>query len=201
MMKPKAAQAILCTAALVLTACQSSGQETPDPAATAPPAVSASPASDWLPAAVRTAQSIDPFVGYWLGTTAPRGEVLREATVLLEREPDQAFTITWRNFAADDQAEGMVQRERTLRFVPVASNDIWQAEDSGDPVDGFSAWASVSGNTLSIDVLAVIDTGALERQTYRRSVDGDDMTLIYTRRLDGADDRRIDGALVRLADD
>ena len=169
----------------------------------ATPTVSTSPGQPSSAAEQRPAQalSIDRFAGYWLGTTAPRGDILREATVIIEREPEQAFTITWKNFGVADTGDGMVLRERTLRFVPTDDTGVWRADESGDPIGRFSSWATVSGDTLNVDVLAVDASGRLERQTYRRTVNDDRMALVYSRSLDGSDDRVIEGTLLRLSED
>ena len=190
--------AVLCMV-LVLGACRTAGDDvTPDTIpAPAPAAVaSAAPPSATVPAA-----TIDQFAGYWLGTTAPRGEVLREATVIVEPSPDGAYTITWKNFAAADDGSGLVLRERTLSFVPTGNAGVWQAESSGDPVESYSSWATMAGNTLNVDVVAVGTSGTLERQSYRRTVSGDEMGLVYTRRRDGSDDLVIEGSLLRLSED
>lgn len=184
-MRERTARLALVAAIFVLAACQ--------------------PAAELATTGVATAadqpQPIDPFVGYWQGTSAPDGAVLRDATVIVERDPGQAFTITWKNFSTAGDAPGLVLRENTLRFVPSGLAGLWRAEDSGDLLTGFSAWASIADDTLTVDVLAVGEDGRLERQTYLRTVSGDAMALLYTRRKDGAEDREIRGALVRLAAD
>ena len=188
-------------AVLALAACgtTSHGTVQDTAAAHATPAVSANPGQP--SAAAEQALSIDRFDGYWLGTTAPRGDVLREATVIIESEPGQAFTITWKNFGVANDGDGMVLRERTLRFVPTDNIGVWRAEGSGDPLGRFSSWATVTGDTLNIDVLAVDTSGRLERQTYRRTVSDDQMVLVYSRLRDGSADRIIEGTLVRLSED
>ena len=163
------------------------------------------PGADYTAAGIATAaerpEPIDPFVGFWQGTSAPQGAVLRDATVIVEREPGQAFTLTWKNFSSADDGAGLVLRERTLDFVPSGRPGLWRAEDSGDPVTGFAAWASIDGDTLTVDVVAVNEAGGLERQTYQRTVSGDEMMLLFTRVRDGAEDREIQGRLFRLDED
>lgn len=192
--------AIICMV-LVMGACRSMSDDAATDTATAPPPAPAAASSlAQAPIAV-PASDIDQFAGYWLGTTAPRGEVLREATVIVEPEPDEAFTITWKNFAAADDGSGLVLRERTLTFVPTDNVGVWRAEGSGDPVETFSSWATMAGTTLSIDVVAVGASGRLERQSYHRTISGDEMALVYTRRRDGSDDLVIEGSLLRLSED
>ena len=184
---------------LIMGACQTAGDDVATDTAPAPaPAVTAGPvqSSETVPAA-----AIGEFAGYWLGTTAPRGEVLREATVIVEPRPEDAFTITWKNFSAADDGSGMVLRERTLSFAPTEDAGVWRAESSGDPLETYSSWATMQGTTLNIDVVAVGASGTLERQSYHRTVSGDEMALVYTRQRDGSDDLVIEGSLLRLSED
>lgn len=187
--------ALLVAVALVAVGCQTASN-TPGSGERPPGQVVTGAATETEPADT----VLDRFAGYWLGTTAPQGDILREATVIVEPEAGQAFTITWKNFSAADRGEGMVMREQTLRFLPDATTARWRADTTGDPIDTFSAWATLADDTLTVDIVAVGDDGALERQTYRRTVAGDEMSLLYTRLRDGADDRIIEGTLVRLSE-
>ncbi len=197
---------VLMVMVLGIAACQTGGdavapeaaapQDTVVPLATAGVAAETAQSSD-----TPLSPGVDPFVGYWLGTTAPRGEVLREATVIVEPEPDGAFAITWKNFSAAGDGAGLVLRERTLHFLPTGEPGVWRAEGSGDPLDQFSSWASLDDDTLVVDVVAIDATGRLERQAYRRTVAGDGMSLAYTRQRDGSSDLVIEGTLLRLSED
>jgi hypothetical protein len=183
-------------AALTLAACQTSPSPAPPAGASTPPALAAAPAS------VTPAAALAGFRGYWQGATNP-GSPARDASILIEDTPGGGFSVTWRNFAAatdHDAASPILERENSLTFVPSGRPGLWRAAGAGDPVTGSAAWATIAGDVLTVDVIAVDDEGDLERQTYVRTLTPAGMDLLYRRTRDGDPERVIEAEYMRISE-
>jgi hypothetical protein len=89
-------------------------------------------------------------------------------------------------------------RQRSLAFAPAGREGWWRGAGTHDPVAGVAAWAYIAGRTLTVNVMAVLDDGRLERQIYDRTLTKDGLTLAYRRFLDDEIDRALELKFFRL---
>jgi hypothetical protein len=155
-----------------------------------------------LPSDARAQQAtaaITDFVGPWIGRTEPGSDRERAATVLIEPGPDKNFRVTWTSFEADPAGSGNVtKRERALTFKPAKEGPLWLSEFGDDPFDAPFAWAFIEGRTLVVSTAGLRPDGKLERQSYRRTLTADGLSLSYKRWLDQDLDREIEAEFLRL---
>ena len=141
---------------------------------------------------------LDDFLGPWIGHTVSDAPIERRGTVLIERRGDGGgFAVTWTSFEAEEDGEP-TERQRQLAFVPAERAGLWRGEGANDPVGGTAAWAYVAGRTLTINVVAVLADGRLERQVYYRTLTNDGLTLAYRRFLDDEVARALELKYIRL---
>lgn len=153
-----------------------------------------------VPSAQGQTATIAEFGGPWVGRTAAGAPVDRAMTVLIEMRDRGGFAVTWTSFEAERQIgrpRKVTKRERTLRFERSMRPGLWRAVGSGDPVNGFSAWARIKDRTLSINVVAVADDGELEQQIYDRSLTPTGLKLKYRRLENGVETRAFEADYLR----
>ncbi|MGK9165830.1 hypothetical protein KXR53_06010 [Inquilinus limosus] len=136
---------------------------------------------------------IDDFAGSWIG--ASEEEVQRAAAVIVEPQTDGGFRLFWRNVQAGRPGDGLEFRERELAFQPSTRPKFWTATV---PADRAYATASLSGPTLTVEVVGTTQDGKVERQLYRRTlVDGTHLKLAYTREVAGQPASTIEANFIR----
>ena len=151
----------------------------------------------WSAAARADDAELEGFLGPWIGQTVGDQDVERRGTLLIERRDPAGFTIEWTSFEAEEDGEAK-KRQRRLAFAPAEREGLWRAEGENDPIAATAAWAYVEGRTLTINIVAVLDDGRLERQIYYRTLTKDGLTLAYRRFLDDEIDRALELKFFRL---
>ena len=187
------------TLVATLAACATAtGGTSPAPAAHAGASAAASPVAT-IPASGPAATLAD-FSGPWAGHTEKGTPVERAATLLIEPDREGGFTVRWASFEAGETAGSVVQRERSMRFLPTAESGIWLAEaPSADPFAHLAGWARIVGDTLRIDTLGLRRDGQLELQVYDRTLNGGGaLRLTYRRFVEGDLRRTIEADFLRL---
>ena len=141
------------------------------------------------------------FKGPWIGSTGTKADIVRNATLLLELRKGGAFAITWTSFEADPDKPNapVVERKRTMAFEPSKRPGLWRGTGTNDPVAIRAAWAHIEGRTLTINVIAVLNDGSLERQIYDRTLTDKGLKLTYRRTLDGKVVKTIDADFIKNA--
>ena len=146
--------------------------------------------------AVQSDPLLEPFLGYWYGTTDPGADEVRDISVLIRTDDAGGFRVDWDNYTVIDEraSDGAVEfRENELEFLPSAQEDgLWQSDAATDEI---RAWAQIEDNILTVTIEATDPIGRAERQVYRRIVSGDQMQLFYQRLLDGEVNRELSGSL------
>ena len=139
---------------------------------------------------------LEPFLGYWYGTTDPGADEVRDISVLIRTDDAGGFRVDWDNYTVIDEraSDGAIEfRENELEFQPSGQEDgLWQSDTRAEEV---RAWAHIEDNILTVTIEATDPIGRAERQVYRRIVSGGQMQLFYQRLLDGEVNRELSGSL------
>lgn len=139
---------------------------------------------------------LEPFLGYWYGTTDPGADEVRDISVLIRTDDAGGFRVDWDNYTVIDEraSDGAIEfRENELEFLPSGQEDgLWQSDTRAEEV---RAWAHIEDNILTVTIEATDPIGRAERQVYRRIVSGGQMQLFYQRLLDGEVNRELSGSL------
>ena len=151
----------------------------------------------WAGGAAARDAALEDFFGPWIGQTVGDQPVERRGTLLIEPREPGGFAIEWTSFEAEADGEARVRR-RSLAFAPAGREGLWRGEGDNDPVAGTAAWAYIADRTLTINVVAVLDDGRLERQVYYRTLTRDGLTLAYRRFLDDEIERALELKFFRL---
>jgi hypothetical protein len=165
----------------------------------APFAALAPAAAGELQSAEAATAALSDFAGPWVGSTGPNVEVMRNATVLIEKK-GQGFVVTWTTIESteDKPAAPVTQRKRTIAFEPTKRAGLWRATGANDPAAGYAAWAYIKGRTLTVAIVAVLADGRLERQVYDRMLTPKGMKLYYRRFVEGNATRTIEAEFLKL---
>jgi hypothetical protein len=150
---------------------------------------------------------LDRFVGRFRGTAEAESSdrffvvPLRDVAMELQREGD-GFRLAWSTLIrpAENAADGGAPRLRAteLHFVPGPSPGTYLTRAGAEPFNGRpGAWATLVGNRLTVQVLAIDAAGGWEMQTYERTLEGDVMTLRFTRLAPGRPELVVTGRLTR----
>ena len=146
--------------------------------------------------AIQADPLLEPFLGYWYGTTDPGADEVRDISVLIRTDDAGGFRVDWDNYTVIDEraSDGAVEfRENELEFQPSGQEDgLWQSDTRADEV---RAWAHIEDNILTVTIEATDPIGRAERQVYRRIVSDGQMQLFYQRLLDGEVNRELSGSL------
>ncbi|MGI8726431.1 MAG: hypothetical protein ACR2K6_01955 [Solirubrobacterales bacterium] len=157
----------------------------------------------WMAAAA--AAELEDFFGTWRGEALAetRGDVVEPITtrdldvsIVPEGEAD-GFTVTWSTVLRAGEGDG-ARKTASRTFRPSGRPGIWRTRGPGDPMrQAGYAWARLMDQTLSVYTLTITDTGGYEMHVYDREIDGDAMTLRFTRLEDGRVLRLVSGRLRR----
>ena len=145
---------------------------------------------------------IAPFLGIWEGTTDLGSDSDRALAVLIEGGEGDTFSVTWRNWEAVEETEvasdPVTIRETRLDFAPTDDPEVfaWVDNPPADS-DDTQATAQLTEGRLVVNITTMTADGRLERQNYVRVVDGNDMTLDYTRWVDEEIRRTLEARLIR----
>lgn len=145
------------------------------------------------------------FSGLGLAETMEDGKVVevkpRDFDVTIAKAANDGFTVTWKTteytikprrsrLDAADESVTFTKSDRPGLFGEKKEVDL----ASGDPV----YWARVSNNTLDIYRLALNEDGRHELAVWQRTLDGDQINLIFQRSGETTKPRIVKGTLSRL---
>ena len=113
----------------------------------------------------------------------------------------RGFEVFWTTLVrGGGSPENPDTRRREARLVFEATDDpeIFQSDDSGNPITGgVMSWARLHGQTLSIYQMALNDRGGYELTSYDRTLTGVGMEFEFRRLRDGEPVRTVSGRLVK----
>ena len=173
-------------------------------------------AASILAAAPALADSIDPFIGTYVGTAqvlGPNGEVTeeRDMDITIAEERGGGFKITWINVtrvSGRRDVSGVRRRvdEVTLEpgdreglFLEQARRSLFERRQDIDVIAGDPMrWARIDGNRLGIFSLVVTDDGGYALQSYERILTEEGLDIEFNRVEDGEVTRRIIGHTIRV---
>lgn len=162
---------------------------------------------------VAAAQTIDPFIGRFTGTSVQvsgTDEAKRDLTVEITKSPDgKGFLVMWKTTIHKASGKDEEQPPDKVRFVPTRRDAIYSAASRQDmfgkqvPIDPISGkdpyyWARISGKTLSVFNIIINDDGGYEMQVYHRTLTEDGMKVEFQRVRDGVAQRTVTGLLKRM---
>ena len=152
---------------------------------------------------------ISAFFGTWQGSgVAENADSLyfalttRDFDVVIEDASD-GFTVTWTTIirsGGDPNNPDVRRRQASLTFEPAERPGVFEATESGDPLDGdILSWARINGNTLSVHQMVLNDNGGFELTTYDRTITDVGMELSFRRLRDGEQVRAVTGRLIKIS--
>ena len=155
--------------------------------------------------------AISDFFGDFRGRTLfPMGEVKnRDLRVLVSAYGRfGGFTMLWETTI--HEAGGKQRLDRHLyNFRPSRNPGVFavaRTDADGNPVvvDPMSGepvvWARISGDTLSVILVAIAENGDLVTQMYDRTLTEDGLRLLFRRFVNGEKARELRGTLKRIAE-
>jgi hypothetical protein len=155
--------------------------------------------------------AIQPFFGQYVGRTLmPMGEARnRDLRVAIRPLGAFGFTVEWETTLHKSGKQPEIKAQ-AVDFEPTRRPNVYAAARGGGsaggrapkgPADGEPyAWARLAGDTLTVNVLTITDTGDYVVQTYDRTLTPDGMRLEFMRVKNGRIERRIKAALKRVGD-
>lgn len=118
-----------------------------------------------------TAQAID--VQGW-----PVGVDRRDFDVEIG-QADNGFFVAWTTVRKSIGGKGVRRDSTRIVFEPSGRAGIYvQKAAASELANGFS-WAAISGRTLTVRVLGILDDGGYEIQTYERTLAKDGLQLFF----------------------
>jgi len=151
---------------------------------------------------------IDAFYGQWRGNGLAKapdallmGVTARDFDVIIQPS-DRGFHVTWTSVIRDEGAsESEVRRKSTsMEFARTDHPQVFEAVEQGDPLSGESyAWARIAGQTLTVALLTIDETGSYHLQSYERTLTGFGMGFKFTRLRDNEVSFKVSGKLAHIA--
>ncbi len=150
--------------------------------------------------------AITAFAGDWRGNALSENSAsvnfpITSRDIDVEITPDAIgnFTITWRTLLrqkGNPANPKEVLKETTLIFTKTDNPKVWRESAGGDVYNGDPiAWAQIKGQTLTVYVMAISETGDYDMQVYKRTLTGLNMQLDFTAIRDGMVRRTAKGQL------
>lgn len=119
------------------------------------------------------------------------------------RPIDRGFKIDWTSVirrGGDPNNPKVKRRQSTKTLLPTGKPGVFHGTQSGDPLKGKElCWARIAGNTLTVFLMTVNETGVYELQQYDRTLSGIGMKLMFRSWRDGDRLRSVSGRLVKDA--
>lgn len=160
-----------------------------------------------LPAA---AVDIKAFYGTWQGNAVSESAIsvyfkLTSRDIgFIAKPAGDGFEVQWNTIqrqSGDPNNPKERLKSTTVQFQPVRPG-VWRATGNSDPLGDSKPyiWARIEDQSLIVTAIAVDTAGRLESQTYRRTLSGTGMTLLFSRALDGETVRTAKGRLIKVAE-
>ena len=135
----------------------------------------------------------------------------RDVDIVIENHKGDGLAISWINVSLVDgrrDVPGVTRRVQKVFFIPSSHGDFLEqasaynpfetANEDPTPISGEPVlWAALDGDQLVSHSFVILDDGRYEMQIYRRSVEGDKLTLEFERIVDGEVRRVIEGHAIR----
>lgn len=103
-----------------------------------------------------------------------------------------AWTTVFRDIFSDDEPR---RNSARVAFVPSGRPGLYLAKDAGQRIAEGLSWASITGNRLSVRLLAIQDDGSYVVQTYHRSLSDVGLFLFFVSDVDGQTIRMVNAHL------
>lgn len=167
-------------------------------------------------AAPALADSIEPFIGTYVGTAqvlGPDGEIaeVRDMDITIAKERGDGFRITWINVTLVDgrrDVSGVRRRvdevvlepgDRNGVYLEKTQRSLFERRQDVDVIAGDAMrWARIDGDSLGIFSLVVLENGGYQLQSYERILTEDGLRIEFSRVDNGEVTRRIVGRTVRV---
>ncbi|MDH3315386.1 MAG: hypothetical protein OER43_06420 [Gammaproteobacteria bacterium] len=162
-----------------------------------------------FPTTSKAAYEYEKFVGEYMGEGMSQTDhVLQKRDMKVEIKPnDEGFILSWVSVSHND--DGTLKRKtydvqfkpkgRTGLYGSAMRADMFGHEVPLDPLKGEPyVWARISGDTLFVYAMLIIEEGGYEMQVYERTLTPGGMDLIYSSVRDGRKMRTVHGKLKRV---
>ena len=103
-----------------------------------------------------------------------------------------AWTTVFRDIFSDDEPR---RNSARVAFVPSGRPGLYLATDAAQGLADGLSWASITGNRLSVRLLAIEDDGSYVVQTYHRSLSDAGLFLFFVSDVDGQTIRMVNAHL------
>ena len=154
--------------------------------------------------------SIEPFFGRYEGRTIVHGDdttTSRDLTVAIQPDGDR-FRIEWTTVTR--QVDGEVKRKTySIGFDPTQRQGIFRSTMRTDmfghqvPLDPLKGdpyvWCRIAGRVLTLYSLQITDDGGYDLQIYERTLQGERMSLHFTRLREGEAPKELTATLEKVA--
>ena len=152
-----------------------------------------------------------PFIGTYAGSTIEKGSGIVEkrdlAVTIKTLEDGQGFIVDWQ--ALIYRPGGSIDEKRLdVSFRPSGRGSVYSAAMRHDmfghdvPLDPMKGepylWATIDGDTLTVNALIISDDGRFEVQSYVRTLTPAGLHLMFFRSIDGTKTKTIEADLNRI---
>jgi hypothetical protein len=148
--------------------------------------------------------SPEDFFGHYKGSGASRGPnvtyyelTLRDLDVQIGPE-DNGFYVAWTTVIRDYWEKESRRRSARVTFEPSGRAGIYMERAAADRVTEGLTWAAITGDTLTVRVLAIVDDGSYAVQTYHRMLTEKGMFLHFLSDRDGRTIRMVSAQLTKV---
>jgi hypothetical protein len=156
-------------------------------------------------AATAQARDLKPedFYGYYVGTGFTHGDLdyyeskVRDLDVKIGREKG-GFYVAWTSIFRPPGREKPRRKGSLIKFVPSKRPGIFTEKSAGKDNKQGLAWAAIEGRRLKVSVLAILDDGSYDIQTYTRTLVKKGMTLQFKSDHNGKTIRMVSGRLAKI---
>lgn len=131
----------------------------------------------------------------------------RDLAVSIAPAADRGFVVSWSTAVRGEAGEGEKRKAYSIGFQPTQRPGVYssamRANVFGDkvPMDPFKGdpfvWARLSGKTLSVYALIILDDGGYDLQIYDRTLTPSGLDLVFSRWVDRQQVGGLSAQLVR----
>jgi len=116
------------------------------------------------------------------------GTTVRDLNVIIAPSGG-GFNVTWTTIirgGGDPSKPNVRRKTQTVMFSPTDKRNVFRGAPSGDPLSGNRyIWSKIEGNTLTVFIMTISNSGAYNMQSYARTLSGYGMELVFSRIRDG----------------
>ena len=155
------------------------------------------------------AQADDSFYSKFFGKFSGQVEVSGDRTRNLEVEikpTEKGFNVGWKTITSDQSGSGktksysidFVASDRQGIYGSAMKTNLFGGQEALDPMKGEPYfWSKITDQTLTIFGMLITEDGNYEIQRYDRTLENDDMQLVYTLSKEGETIKNISALLSR----